>query len=426
MSKITPGGRARSPDSSLFIERARILSTSAYIELEYIKNEKFAANLVDAKKHTTNWIRLYFWILGFNSALFFTMMMTSMHYFKIKYKEYTFSFISLAAVNLPVFLAIFVISGLKHISNSSQLMVSLTGALLSFYACYYFAKTMPDSATGMTLVTLFQVLGSLNQYTFQANAIKIASFYDPKCISFYYASNTLCAISSSLIAFLAVYYKATRDGFMIMFCVFLGVVVFICLVTHSIMMYSKYYQKRICEEHDPEDGKLDQIYESFLKVKGDLIILLVTVALTSITWKSVFYEIKPSFIDDSIWNNSVNIGTNGAEFFGKLQGYNFSFKPILDYFYWFPWVYNIIINGAYIWDNTDIFDTYWVLFSVLLLFLSYRNGIAITFFVSKAVLETKDPNCAMIMNYSKAAGGALGSIICLGVGYLKHLVKHSL
>ena len=122
----------------------------------------------------------------------------------------------------------------------------------------------------------------------------------------------------------------------------------------------------------------------------------------------------------------MNIRVNIAEFIGRIQGYNINYKPIIDNFYWFPWVYNIIVNGAYLWGDIAIYDSYWVLFAILLLFLCYRNGLAMTYFVSKAVLETKDPNCGMIMNYAKGAGMAFGSLICLGIGYFKHLIKYSI
>lgn len=424
MAKLVPPEKVDDKSRSMFEDRARILSNSSYMELEYMANEKLHENLQLARNNTDNWIKAYFWILGFNSTIFVSLIHTTLHYFKSKYRDYTFSFLSLAALKLPIFVTIFIVIGLRRVTFSIQLILSAIGMLVSFIGTYNCAKNMPDSVSGLLLTIGLQALGAVFQYIFQATAIRIAAFYDPKCISFYYASASLSSILTSCVALVAVYYKASKDTFMFLFCLYGAISVFLCMVAHSVLMSSEYYQKRINDEYNPEDGSLKQVYESFKKVTGDLKTLLVTVMLTAITFKSVFYEICPSFIEDSLWNNSVNIGTQIAEFFGKYLGYDFKFKPVIDYFYWFPWVYNIIINGVYIWGDTNIYDSYWIVFSVLLIFLCFRHGLAITFFVSKAIIQTKDPNCGMIMNYGKEAGLAFGSVICLGVGYLKHLFKY--
>lgn len=420
MAKLVPQNNTEKLESSVFAERARILSGSGYLELEYIANEKILTELLEAKNETTNWIRVYFWIIGFNSSFFFTMMLTSMHYFESKYRAYSFAFLSMAAVKMPVFAALFLIVAFRRVSYSFQLVVGAIGFLSSFIATYQCAERMPHTRTGLFLVLLFQIFGSLFQFVFQANAIKIASFYHPRCISYYYASNALCAIVSSCVAFLAVYLKTSMDTFMIIFCSFAAGTVAICVISHLLLRRTPYYRKRINEEHKPEDGNWTQIWESLKKITMDLKTLIITVALTAITFRTVFYEIRPSFIVDSVWNNSVNIGVNVAEFFGRFQGYDSWYKPVIDFFYWYPWVYNILINGGYLWGNKEIYDNFWVLFSILLLFLCYRNGLAITYFVSKAVLETKDPNCGMIMNYGKGAGLAIGAIVSLAIGLLKH------
>ena len=48
---------------------------------------------------------------------------------------------------------------------------------------------------------------------------------------------------------------------------------------------------------------------------------------------------------------------------------------------------------------------------------------AITNLVSKALKETNDPNCAMVMNYAKNFGIAAGAVLCLGIGSFKNLVR---
>ena len=165
MAKLEPN-MLTNPVKSLFVDRAKIFSTSGYLELEYMANEKFNENLEEAIKHTDNKIRAYFWILGFNGQLIFNLMLTTMHYFKSKYKDYTFSFLSLAAVKMPVFLALFLVSLLRHRSFSAQLIGCLIGSLLSFIATYTCAKHMPDSMTGLLLVLMFQIIGYLFQFVY--------------------------------------------------------------------------------------------------------------------------------------------------------------------------------------------------------------------------------------------------------------------
>lgn len=142
--------------------------------------------------------------------------------------------------------------------------------------------------------------------------------------------------------------------------------------------------------------------------------------LEGITYRTVFFEMGPSYINATVWNNIVNLVSNVSEFFGRYLGYLPVMEPIVDLFHWFPWVHNILVCGLYLWGNQSMYDTYWPVFTLFLFFLCFRVGITISLLVSRAIKQTHDPNAPMMMNYLKNFGIAVGGVLSLLIHTFKH------
>ena len=171
---------------------------------------------------------------------------------------------------------------------------------------------------------------------------------------------------------------------------------------------------------------MDALKRSIMHVKEPVSMLLLTLTLTAVTYKSIFYEIGPSTIDASIWINATTLVMCSCQFIGVSLGNQFRLNFFIHSFEWFPWFYNVVIVGVFIWNSQAIYDQFWGLFWPLLILLSFRCGFVITYYQSKiAANNPNDPNCVIIGNLSTTVGVFFGSIIGLFVLMIKDFVHRT-
>ena len=149
----------------------------------------------------------------------------------------------------------------------------------------------------------------------------MASFYDPVCISFYYASAVMACVLTSLFGIYLSYHKLDPEQFMNIMVYYSILVVIIGFVTHLLIRRSNYYRQTISKSDQSSAVTFLGLSNSFEKISQPFWILVMTVTLTAITVRSVFFEIRPSFFDETRWINSINIGSNIMEFLGRSLGY---------------------------------------------------------------------------------------------------------
>ena len=111
--------------------------------------------------------------------------------------------------------------------------------------------------------------------------------------------------------------------------------------------------------------------------------------------------------------------------FGHI-GDLFNLNFFVHEFFWYPWVYNIIITGLFILDTKSIFDSYWGIFWPMLIFLTFRNGFAVTYYQAKIVARNpNDSNCVIIGNFAKESGNAFGAFISVFILMVKGFVHRT-
>ena len=319
------------------------------------------------------WRKIYFLVLGFNSTLFLTLLITTMHFFKARFSSFKLSFIVLVSIKLTILISIFPVVWFRKFSLSFQVLTCSIGMIGCFLATFKVALFFPDSGFGLGFVILFLVMGALFQFQFQANALRVVTFYGSECVAIFYSAAVLIVILCSLIAFTVLYITSNQLLFMLTFSIIGGGTVAVFVLSHLILRVTPYYIRMKNEHLNSEAGSFASIAEGFQRVKYDFWTIMITLTLTSITMSTIFFEIRPTIFPEPIWINGINLAEKVIEVFGRYTGAFPLMEPIVTQFYWFPWVYNVIIIGVYLLGNQQVYDTFWNGFVLILLFLFFRS-----------------------------------------------------
>ena len=367
------------------------------------------------------WItKIYFMHIGFVTSVFFYFLLVTMHYFKKQYANFTFSIYSMTAVKTPVFLLVPLVPLLSKV----KLTLGFISAIWIFQA-FLIGTTLiaihfPNTSKSLVWCLILQAFGAFFALAAQAISLRSVLFYHYSSVSYFYASAVFGCLSMSGLGIVFSYSRISDLTFVYLMLGLSTAVVVSTSVMQLIMQNDQFYARKAEELARIQQVSFSQLKTSFQIVIEPASILLLTLTLTAITYRTVFYEIGPSNIQQGVWINITNIVVNAFEFIGRSMGGNFRLNAIVHEFHFYPFLYNIIINGLFIWNNRDIFDAYWGLFWPLIILLMFRTGFTVTYYQAKvAAKNPNDSNCLIIGNLSKEAGNAVGAIISVGVLALK-------
>jgi len=367
---------------------------------------------------------LYFSLLGFCSSLIFFLVLSTMHCFKATYPDYAYSFYSMAAVKFPIFITLFVIRFVGNFSYSLQIVGGLIGSLLGFIGTVQASRVFPKTGTGLAVTLTFQSVGAVCTFVFQAIAVRVASYYSTEVYAYYYAQAAFaCVVTSGLGMFMVwegVDIQTSVNVIMAIAILFYGGTAAVHL---AFVRTDPYFRDHINARRKLQTVRFWKLADVYSIIKGKFWTLAIILCLLAITYRTVFFEICPSTIDYGLWVNAVTIGSNCAEFVGRYTGDVPTMSWIVKWFHWYPWVYTAVICWVYLWGAQSVRDSLWGLLWILMLAVAFRTGICITYYVVAAMGDAHEPNAAMIMNYGKEFGAAIGALISLGVVALKAHIK---
>ena len=366
-------------------------------------------------------IKLYFITMGFANSIYLFLLMASMHYFKQKYSRFTFSIWSMFALKFPVFMLFPFVPYLSKVSLTPWIIGTTVVCYIFLILSFITAWKMPNTGAGLALCLALQATGALVSLASQAINLRVLLFYHYSSVAYYYASGVVSSLVLSSLGLLLVELKVEGEKFMCLMLSFVGlVVVFACIMQLQVGREATFVSKSAQAARGPQ-LTFESFKNSISTVRETAGILLVTLTLTAITYRTIFYELNPSIISQAVWINITNLVVNSSEFFGRLFGDLFRLNFIIHSLDWYPWLYNLIICGLFIWSRQQIYNDFWGLFWPLIILLTFRNGFAITYYQSKiAAKNLLDPNCIIIGHFAKEAGNALGAVISLALLALKN------
>lgn len=383
-----------------------------------LENERLMENIIGP--NTSTFILIYFCVMGFVNSILSFYLMSTMYYFKERFKNYTFSVLSMAAVKFPAIILLAFVPYLSRLKLTGPIIIATLGNMFFIIGSYMVARIYPNSLKGLILCLLFQLGGAILTLISQTLTLRIILFYHYSVVAYYYASAVFgCLLLCSIGIFLTEF-GVSDESFMMCLTSITGVMTLIACVMQLVLDRDDYYRTKARHAENMEGLTFGRLKVSIASVYEPASVLLFTLTMTAITYRSIFYEISPTSVNGAVWINVTNIVVNASEFVGRSLGNVFRLNFIIHGFDWFPWVYNLIINGLFIWNNIKIFDHFWGLFWPLIIFLTFRNGFAITYYQSKiAAKNPNDPNCVIIGNLAKESGNCVGAIISLIVLGLK-------
>ncbi len=383
-----------------------------------IENE----SLLSKPKSELTWVtRVYFMHIGFVTSVYFYFLLVTMHFFKKQYASFTFSIMSMAAVKLPVFLLVPLVPILSKIKLTIG-FISAIWVFLAFLAgSTFMAIRFPNTVQSLAWCLGLQAFGALFVLAAQAISLRSVLFYHYSAVSYFYASAVFGCLSMSGMGIVFSYARVDDHTFVYLMLAVAVASVVSTTVFQVVMQNDAHYARKAEELSRIQQVSLEQLKKSFLVVIEPASVLLLTITLTAITYRTIFYEIGPSSISQGVWINVTNVVVNTLEFVGRSMGDNFRLNTVVHDFHFYPFLYNAIINGLFIWNNKAVFDAYWGLFWPLIILLMFRTGFTVTYYQAKvAAKNPTDSNCLIIGNLSKEAGNALGAVISLGVLALKN------
>ncbi len=369
-------------------------------------------------------VKIYFATSGFTNSAFFFFMICTMHYFKAQYSGYTFSVFSMLAVKATVFLIFPFVPLISKLKISPWIIGCTLGTYLCLLVAYQLALRYPNQPGSLMWCLASQAVGALLSNTLQAVNLRVVLFYHYSVVAYYYASAVFgCLVLSSL--GLALGFSGIEGRtFMLTMLVVTGFFMGLACVLQSILHVDSHFNEKCKQEASLPPISIDRLKGSIEVVRHPAGMLLLTLTLTAITYRTIYYEVGPATISQAVWINATNIIVNSSEFLGRSLGDLFRLNFIIHKCEWYPWVYNIIICGVFIINKKWIFDSFWGLFWPLIIFLTFRNGFAITYFQAKiAAKNPNDPNCVIIGNLAKETGNAFGAILSSLVLVFKNYVN---
>lgn len=368
-------------------------------------------------------VKLYFMVSGFTNSAFFFFMISTMHYFKAQYSSFTFSVFSMLAVKGTVFL----IFPFVPLISKLKISVWVIGCTLCTYLCliaaYQVAQRQPNTAGSLCWCLACQALGALLANTLQAVNLRVVLFYHYSVVAYYYASAVFGCLVLSGLGLALGYSGVEGQPFMVSMLVFTGCFIALACVLQLVLHGDSHFAEKCKQEARLPGMSAERLKGSIEVVRQPAGMLLLTLTLTAITYRTIYYEVGPTLISQAVWINATNIVVNCSEFLGRSLGDLFRLNFVIHRCEWYPWVYNLIICGLFVLDKKWIFDGFWGLFWPLIMFLTFRSGFAITYYQAKiAAKNPNDPNCVIIGNLAKETGNALGAIISSLVLLFKNYV----
>ena len=382
-------------------------------------DEELERNQTVAKEATTPLVYAYFIVLGMNSNLFFYLILVTVHYFKHYFPRYPVSFLNLAAAKAAIFITLFVLKLTSYASYNSQIISGCVGYIACFITIVKISESSDESGQTYATVLALEFLGALFSFVYQAGAIRVASFYDKSVYSYYYASAVAAAVISAMLGIILVYGRYSLSTFIWTITGLATVIASACIIFQIAMSRTTFYIENVVNgKHQPVFSfqNLKEIYDN---IRPHFWWMVLTNVLIGITYSSIFFEIGPSRINYGIWVNAANIGANLGEFMGRSIGDISQLDWIVTKLQWYPFLYNVVIIGVFLIDDQSIFDKFWIIFWVMMFLLLFRAGFCITHYIVSAVGHRKEPNTALLVNYGRELGIALGSIVSLLVVYTK-------
>ncbi len=365
--------------------------------------------------------KAYFITMGFVNSIYLFLLMACMHYFKQKYSKFTFSIWSMVALKFPIFLIFPFVPFLSKVSLTPWIIGTTLMCYVFLVLSFLTAWKMANSRTGLCLCLALQATGAVFSLASQAINLRVLLFYHYSSVAYYYASCVAASLALSSIGLLLVEMKVEGELYMWSMLAVVGFAVLVgCMMQLQIEKEATFISKSAQAARGPQ-LTIDTFKKSIASVRETATILLVTLTLTAITYRTIFYELNPKVISQAVWINITNLLVNSSEFFGRLFGDLFRLNFIIHSFSWYPWLYNLIICGLFVWSRQQVFDDFWGLFWPMIVLLTFRNGFAITYYQSKiAAKNVLDPNCIIIGHFAKEAGNAFGAIISLALLALRN------
>jgi hypothetical protein len=286
------------------------------------------------------------------------------------------------------------------------------------------ALRYPNSAGSLLWCLGFQAVGALLAHTLQAVNLRVILFYHYSVVAYYYASAVFGCLMLSGLGLILGYSGLEGQQFMLSMLIFTAAFIVLACVLQLILHMDPYFKEKTKQEANYPEISIERLKGSIEVVRQPAGMLLLTLMLTAITYRTIYYEVGPINISQAVWINATNIVVNSSEFIGRSLGDLFRLNFIIHKCEWYPWVYNIIICGLFILNKKWIFDGFWGLFWPLIIFLTFRSGFAITYYQAKiAAKNPNDPNCVIIGNLAKETGNAFGAILSSLVLLFKNYVN---
>lgn len=373
-------------------------------DIEISKYNDVKGRVMYSKAPATPFIKFYFLMMGLSSVMPFVFNYATIDIGEKQYKGYYYSFFSMMSCNLGIVTVIPFIKMLQFTSLNFQIYLGISGVMTGVFFMYWILSLTSYSMSTFTALNVVLVVVCTFKYFYQSASIRVATFYDDSCVAYFYTGIPAGNLVSCFLRILSAYYNMSDQSFLGFYLVLVILIVSLSVLLQVYLSSTDHFKN--CEEksiYHQEKINLEDLIKTYKTIPFEVWISFITNLLHGTFFPAPVYSIIPRNMSMVYWCNIVTIVGAIGDSFGRYFGDVLSLNWVVRLFYWYPVLVGGVVSYMFVKDDKDLNEKYWVYLIIMLLILSFRTGLSITYFGSK-INTIGDQNASILLNYTIGAG----------------------